>query len=148
MKPASLIVFAILAMTFVAQNAMADTTFDGTWSVTLNAHEYKNPDGTLALAVVLHFPAKVNDGVLHGDWRSKRTSSWLEINGKIRTDGTAILNVKGRTGDPAYTPLHPHINKPFQYQVIAQCDERHGTGKADGSPRVNIFTFVKEVTNG
>ena len=40
MKPASLIVFAILAMTFVAQNAMADTTFDGTWSVTLNAHEY------------------------------------------------------------------------------------------------------------
>jgi hypothetical protein len=31
MKPASLILFAILTMTFVAQAAMADTTaFDGT----------------------------------------------------------------------------------------------------------------------
>jgi hypothetical protein len=42
MKSASLLVLAILAVTFVAPNAMADTTFDGTWSVTLNAHEYKN----------------------------------------------------------------------------------------------------------
>jgi hypothetical protein len=57
MKPASLVVFAILAMTFVVQNAMADTTFDGAWSLALNAHEYKNPDGSVARGVILHFPA-------------------------------------------------------------------------------------------
>jgi hypothetical protein len=36
MKPASLstIFFAILTMTFVAQNAMGETTFDGNWWVT------------------------------------------------------------------------------------------------------------------
>jgi hypothetical protein len=93
MKPASLVVFAILAMTFVVQNAMADTTFDGTWSVTLSAHEYKNPDGSVARGVILHFPAKVENGVLHGDWKSTRTPAWLEINGKIGTGGAAILNL-------------------------------------------------------
>jgi hypothetical protein len=144
MKPASLIVFAILALTFIAENAMAESTFDGTWSVTLNAHEYKNPDGSVARGVILHFQAKVENGVLHGDWRSTRTPASLEINGKIGTDGAAILNLKGIVGDEAYTPLHPHANKPYQYQVIAHFDQRHGTGRSDGSPRVNIFTFVKD----
>ena len=144
MKSASLLVLAILAMTFVAPNAMADTTFDGTWSVTLNAHECKNPDGTVARGVILHFSAKVKNGVLHADWRSTRTPASLEINGKIGTDGAAILNLKGIVGDEAYTPLHPHANKPYQYQVIAHFDQRHGTGRSDGSPRVNIFTFVKD----
>jgi hypothetical protein len=41
------IVFAVSTLLF-AQNTKAastDTAFDGTWSVTVNYHEYKNPDG-------------------------------------------------------------------------------------------------------
>jgi hypothetical protein len=74
MKSASLLVLAILAMTFVAPNAMADTTFDGTWSVTLNAHECKNPDGTVARGVILHFSAKVKMGCCTriGEARARR----------------------------------------------------------------------------
>jgi hypothetical protein len=46
MKSASLstIVVAILTMTFVAQNAMADTTFDGTWSVTMSQLSFFIPN--------------------------------------------------------------------------------------------------------
>ena len=71
MKSASLIsiVFAVSALLF-AQNTKAAamvTAFDGTWSVTLNAHEYKNPDGTVTLAWVRHFRAEVKNGVLHGE---------------------------------------------------------------------------------
>jgi hypothetical protein len=46
--------------------ASAGTAFDGTWAVTADFHENKNPDGTMALAAVKHFPAKVKDGILHG----------------------------------------------------------------------------------
>jgi len=49
------IVVAILTMTFVAQNAMADTTFDGTWSVTMSAHNYQNPNSTMSLVYAWHF---------------------------------------------------------------------------------------------
>jgi hypothetical protein len=35
-------------MTLVAQNA---TTFDGTWSVTMSARNYQNPNGTISLAL-------------------------------------------------------------------------------------------------
>jgi hypothetical protein len=41
---------AILTMTLVTQNAIANTTFDGTWFVTVNAHQYENPDGSAPLA--------------------------------------------------------------------------------------------------
>jgi hypothetical protein len=68
MKPASLILFAILTMTFVAQAAMADTTaFDGTWFVTVDFHEYRNPDGSTALPTARHFPAKAAES-WGGNW--------------------------------------------------------------------------------
>jgi hypothetical protein len=66
---------AILTMTLVTQNAIADTTFDGTWFVTVNAHQYENPDGSAPLAWVMNFPAEVKNGVLHeleeGSWEPK-----------------------------------------------------------------------------
>jgi hypothetical protein len=90
MKSGSLItiVVAILTMTLVAQNAMADTTFDGNWWVTVDYHEYKNPDGSTALAAVKHFPVKVKNGVLHGEIGTRGAADWYELNGTIATDGS------------------------------------------------------------
>ena len=67
--PPPSVVFAVWVLLF-AQNTRAAssvTAFDGTWSVTINAHEYKNADGTVSLAWVRHFPAKVKNGILHGE---------------------------------------------------------------------------------
>src|SRR5260370_22979272 len=63
------IVFAVSTLLF-AQNtkaALTVTAFDGTWSVTVDFHEYRNPDGSVAHAWVKHFSAKVKNGVLHGE---------------------------------------------------------------------------------
>ena len=71
MKSASLpsVVFAVWMLLFAPNTRAASTltAFDGTWSVTINAHEYKNADGTVSLAWVRHFPAKVKNGILHGE---------------------------------------------------------------------------------
>jgi hypothetical protein len=135
---------AFLLCTQNIKAASDSAAFDGTWAVTLDAHEFKNPDDTVARPAVMNFPANVKNGVLHGEWRSTHTTASLEIDGKIRADGTAMLYVNGMTADPEYTPLHKS-NTPFKYQVIAHFDSRHGTGKSGlGSPRVHTLTFVKK----
>jgi hypothetical protein len=124
-----------------------DTAFDGTWSVTVDFHAYQNPDGSVARAWVKHFRAKVKNGVLHGELGSRGAPDWYELDGKIEADGTAMLRTTGITGNPAYTAdsSHPRSGIPYEYQVIAHFDDRHGTGKSVGnSPRVRIFTFVKD----
>ena len=61
MKTPLLIVFAVLgAMAALAKAESAVTAFDGTWAVTLNGHEYKDPNtGQTAQAYVYHFNAQV-----------------------------------------------------------------------------------------
>ena len=136
MKYASLItiMFAVSTLLF-AQNTKAastDRTFDGTWSVTVDFHEYKNPDGSMARAWVKHFAAEVENGVLHGELGTRGAPDWYELIGKIEADGTAMLRATGVTGNPAYTAdtTHPRSGVPYEYQVIARFDVRHGTGKA------------------
>jgi hypothetical protein len=71
MKSPALIAMVFAASTILfAQNTKAASTitaFDGAWSVTINAQEYKNPDGSVALPWVRHFRAKIKNGVLYGE---------------------------------------------------------------------------------
>jgi hypothetical protein len=110
-------------------------------------HEYKNPDGSTARAWVKHFGAEVKNGVLHGELGTRGAPDWYELNGKIQADGTAMLRATGVTGNSAYTAdtTHPRSGVPYEYQVIAHFDVRHGTGKSvSNPPRVRIYTFVKD----
>jgi hypothetical protein len=74
-------------MTLVAQNA---TTFDGTWSVTMSARNYQNPNGTMSLAYAWHFSTTVKNGILHGERGNRGMGDFYEINGTIAADGTAL----------------------------------------------------------
>ena len=69
MKTPLLIVFAVLgAMAALAKAESAVTAFDGTWAVTLNGHEYKDPNtGQTAQAYVYHFNAQVKNGFLRDE---------------------------------------------------------------------------------
>jgi hypothetical protein len=64
MKSVSLatILFAVSILMF-AETAVAETSFDGTWSVTTNVHDYKNPNGTMSRAYTWQFPMTVKNGV-------------------------------------------------------------------------------------
>jgi hypothetical protein len=143
-KYASLVtsVFAILTMTLVAQNA---TTFDGTWSVTMSARNYQNPNGTMSLAYAWHFSMTVNNGILHGERGNRGMGDFYEINGTIAADGTGTIRADGITGKGTeYTKGHRSPGTPFSYAVIAQFEDRHGTGKSIGDPRIRLFTFLKD----
>jgi hypothetical protein len=138
MKSASLIsmVFAVSTLLFAHNTKAASTVtaFDGTWSVTGNGHEYINPDGSVTLTWVIHFPAKVKNGVLHGEWETRGAPGLLVLNGKMAANGTVILRTTGLTGNPAYTIGHAHSSIPYEYDVIAHFDDRHGTGKSVNVP--------------
>jgi len=139
------IVFAAATLLYAQNTSSAsETAFDGTWSLTVDYREYKNPDGTVALPWVIHCQAEVKNGVLHAQHGSKEgTASW-QLNGKIEPDGTATLTTTGITGNPKYTPFHPEPGKQYKFQVVAHFDGRRGSGKSVGDPRTRTFTFVKD----
>jgi hypothetical protein len=154
MKSAFLItiVFAVCTLLSVQNTkaASTETAFDGTWWVTLNTHDYKDPNtGQVALAYVDHFPAEIKNGILHGEYATRGLPGWLEIDGKIGADGTALLHVKALTGPAKYnfqykgqgTP-HSPPGKPYAYDVNAHFKGRRGSGRRIGG-RIGIFDFVK-----
>ena len=147
MKYTSLIAMACAVSTLLfAQDAKAAsdaTGFDGTWSVTVNAHEYKNPDGTTASAWIIRFPAKVKNGVLHGEYGTRGRQGWYQLEGKIEANGTAILRTNGVTGDPGHSEQHPHNRTSYEYQVNAHFEGQHGTGNSVG-PSTRTLTFDKD----
>ena len=102
MKSASLIAFVFLTL-LVAKTKAATTAFDGAWSVTIDFHEYVNPDGSTARAWVKSFPVKIKNGVLHGELGTRGAPDWYSLDGKIEADGSAILRTTGATGKPEYT---------------------------------------------
>ena len=147
MRSGSLITIVFAAATLLyAQNTRgaSDTAFDGTWSLTVDYREYKNPDGTVALPWVIHCQAEVKNGVLDAEHGTKEgTASW-ELNGKIESDGSATLTTTGTTGNPKYTPFHPEPGKPYKFQVVGHFEGRRGIGKSVGDPRTRTFSFVKD----
>jgi hypothetical protein len=71
MKSALLITIMFAAVNVLFQQitkAASDTTaFDGTWSVTMSAQNYDNPNSTMSLAFAKHFTMTVKNGALHGE---------------------------------------------------------------------------------
>jgi len=153
MKFASLLMWAFLTLLAFGLNtkaASSDNAFDGSWSVTVDFHAYRNPDGTVAKAWIRHFQVNVKNGILHGEEGTKGAPAWYELSGKIESGGAADLVADGVTGDPGYTPKHPERGLRYHYQVLAHFDGRRGTGHSVGdpppphAPRTRIYTFVKD----
>ncbi|MBV8099252.1 MAG: CHAT domain-containing protein [Verrucomicrobia bacterium] len=128
--------------------ASTSPTFDGTWSITESAAEYKNPDGSVAQAFVFHYPAKVKNGILHAEFGARGAVGSFVVDGKIAADGTAVLRVAGTIGN-SIAVMHPPPGKPYEWQLIARFDDRHGSGKSVGQihkgvGRDKFFTFVRD----
>ena len=138
MKCVSLILFALLTL-LAAQTNAATTAFDGQWLVTVNAHEYDNPDGRR----IINFPAEVKNGVLHGEYGTRGAPAWYKLDGTIEANGTANLKTNGISKVPEHGEKHLRPGTPYHYQVTAHFNGRHGTGKSVG-PRTRILTFVKD----
>jgi hypothetical protein len=123
--------------------------FDGSWKVTVDTKEYKNPDGSTAKEWIINFPATVKNGVFHGEHGTRGKPAFYELDGKIGPDGAASLVVNEITGSQKYnfsagTKAPAHKGVSYSYQVAAKFDSQHGTGKSTSDPRTRIFIFAKQ----
>jgi hypothetical protein len=138
------IVLAVLAL-FI-QTTKADTTFDGSWSVTLDGKVFNNPDGSKAQPYVIQFSATVKNGVFHGEYGTKGKPFWYELSGPIES-GKATLRADELSGAQKYNfttsrKAPPGKGYRYSYKVVAHFNGRGGTGYSTDA-RSRIFTFVK-----
>ena len=117
----------------------AANRFDGTWNVTVDCA--KTADG--AFGYVLELVAQVKDGFLRGEQGTEGAPSFLRIQGSIQPDGGARLDAKGMTGDPKYNANGVQRGIPYAYQVAAQFDGTHGSGRRLQLRACNL-TFVRQ----
>jgi hypothetical protein len=99
--------------------------FNGRWSVTVNCTRHE--DG--ASGYRLSFAVDVKDGVLHGENGTQGEPDSLLMQGNIQPDGSALLRVKGLTGDPRYAIKRAAKGSTYDYPVQAQFDGSHGSGR-------------------
>ncbi len=123
----------------VAPAGAASSRFDGAWEVAIDCPD--RSEATNAKGYDYRFPATVKDGVLSGNRNGDEPGS-LTIEGPIAADGSALLQARGRTGDPTYAVGRPAKGSAYRYRIQAQFDGDRGTGERL-EQRVCHFTFVR-----
>jgi hypothetical protein len=100
--------FALLALTIAlapsasVSAAEPDRHFDGTWDT---------------------------DGVLHGEKGTKGKPGWLQLDGKILTDGSAKIYAEGLVGAADAAVGHRPAGTQYGYHIEAKFSEDSGNGK-------------------
>lgn len=122
-----------------AAMAVGDTArFDGTWDTTLSCS-----NSTGALGYSFQFPSTVKDGVLHGQKGDEGKPGWLQLQGKIQSDGTATIYAKGLVGAKEYAVGHRPAGTEYGYHIEGKFSDKEGSGKrVEGRPCE--VSFVKK----
>ena len=94
-----------LALAQPAPQASTGARFDGPWQVTIACPH--NTEKSAARGYRRQFDATVKEGVLSGEIGDAKSPGWLRIDGRIGADGNALLDARGRTGNPDYAVEHP-----------------------------------------
>jgi hypothetical protein len=118
--------------------ADADHHFDGTWETVLSCENVAGAQG-----YSFKFPSVVKDGVLHGEKGSKGKPGWLQLDGKILTDGSAKIYADGLVGAADAAVGHRPAGTQYGYHIEAKFSEDSGNGKrVEG--RACTVTFEKK----
>jgi hypothetical protein len=114
----------------------AGSRFEGTWDTVLSC---ENAAG--AVGYSFKFPSIVKDGVLHGDKGTKGKPGWLQLDGKILSDGAANIYADGLVGASEAAVGHRPAGTQYGYHIEAKFTEDSGTGKrVEGRACSVIFT--------
>ena len=88
-------------------------------------------------------PSVVKDGVLHGEKGPKGKPGWLQLDGKILTDGSAKIYAEGLVGAADAAVGHRPAGTQYGYHIEAKFSEDSGIGKpVEG--RASTVTFDKK----
>ena len=137
-------VLVLLTSSVLAQAPSADDLhrYDGTWDTVLSC-----PNDAGAMGFSFRFDSVVKDGALHGAKGTKGQAGWLEINGKIGTDGVSHLLVNGLVGAAEYAVGKRPAGTEYAYKVDAIFADDQGTGKrVEGRPCDVTFRMTKRGT--
>jgi len=131
------IVFAGIGLAFGLFAANAATPFDGKWQAMLVCPDWKEAKGYTYL-----FTGAVKDGVFHAKAEDKRDGA-LVMNGEIKPDGTALLKVTGKVGNPDYAIKNAPTGTPVNFDVQSKLDGKRGTGSRVAGRKCDV-SFSKQ----
>ena len=121
----SMVVAVTVALATVAVlRAAPGGSFDGTWDTVLSC---ENTAG--AIGYSFKFPSVVKDGVLHGEKGTKGKPGWLQLDGKILSDGAANFYAEGLVGASEAAVGHRPAGTQYGYHIEAKFSGESGTGK-------------------
>jgi hypothetical protein len=105
--------------------------FDGIWQTTVSCEAARD-----ALGYSFRFDSEIKDGVFHGLHGTAGEPSSLQIDGKVRADGSAELYAKGRTGSKEYVPgRDTPRGTEYGYSIEAHFKDKTGAGtRIEGRP--------------
>jgi TolB-like protein len=112
--------------------------FDGTWDVILACSTQEG-----VLGYTYQFISSVKDGVFHGQYGTDGIAPCLTLDGKINSDGGAVIRANGLTGNQKYTPHDYKKGTPYSYHIDARFSDSRGTGKKIEGRACNL-TFLKQ----
>lgn len=127
---------AIAAASSTPTNAAGD--FDGSWQVAVDCAA--SPDGAKGYRWV--FPATVRSGQFIGLYNEPNSVPSGRLSGRIGADGSALLTMTGRAGDPAYNLNNVAGGTPIHYTVTARFSGNSGSGSRN-QQRSCSLAFVK-----
>jgi len=115
-----LFTFSLIALAAGDENQR----FDGKWDTVLSC---ENTDG--AIGYSFKFLSVVKDGVLHAEKGTKGKPGWLQIDGKIQSDGVAKLYADGLVGAAETAVGRRPSGTEYGYHIDAKFSDDSGDGK-------------------
>jgi Caspase domain len=104
--------------------------FDGVWVI----KEICEKKGIFR-ADTYQFAGKIKDGIFHYQYGVEGEANSWTFDGKIEGDGSAEIDVKGLTGNPADDPLHRPSGTPVHYKIALKLEGVQGAGIRIETPR-------------
>lgn len=130
----------IVALSAVAILPAGAGSFDGTWDTIVSGENAAGAEG-----YSFKFPSVVKDGVLHGEKGTKGKAGWLQLDGKILSDGTAKIYADGLVGAAEFAVGRRPAGTPYGYHIEAKFSEDSGTGKrVEGRPCSVTFALKRK----
>jgi hypothetical protein len=97
--------------------------FDGIWATSIACAPAAG-----ALPYRYEFESTVKNGVLHGEHGIKDTPGWLELDGRILPDGTALLAAHGLVGKERAAIGERPRGTPYHYRIETKFSDNAATG--------------------
>ena len=132
-------VFLVFPILNAARADEAKNRFDGVWDTVISCGNTRG-----ALGYSFRFPSTVKNGTLHGEKGTKGEPGWLELDGKILSDGSAKIYADGRVGAREFAVGQRPAGTRYGYHIEANFSDVTGTGnRVEGRPCALTFTKTK-----